>query len=79
MVGLTRGLMYAGGERLVVSLWKVSDDGTSILMQEFYKEMLINGKSPNVALRAAQLKMWKQQQWHDPNYWAAFTFLGEWR
>ncbi|MBR8838531.1 MAG: CHAT domain-containing protein [Stigonema ocellatum SAG 48.90 = DSM 106950] len=79
LVGLTRGLMYAGGERLVVSLWQVSDKGTSILMQEFYKEMLLNGKSPNVALRAAQLKMWQQEEWRDPNYWAAFTFLGEWR
>ncbi|MBR8840938.1 MAG: CHAT domain-containing protein, partial [Stigonema ocellatum SAG 48.90 = DSM 106950] len=79
LVGLTRGLMYAGGERLVVSLWQVSDEGTSMLMQEFYKEMLLNGKSPNVALRAAQLKMWNQQQWRSPYYWAAFTFLGEWR
>ncbi len=79
LVGLTRGLMYAGGERLVVSLWRVSDEGTPMLMQEFYKEMLLNGKSPNTALRAAQLKMWKQQQWRDPYNWAAFTFLGEWR
>ncbi|MBR8840746.1 MAG: CHAT domain-containing protein [Stigonema ocellatum SAG 48.90 = DSM 106950] len=49
LVGLTRGLMYAGGERLVLSLWQVEDKGTSMLMQEFYKEMLLNGKSGNVA------------------------------
>ncbi len=60
LVGLTRGLMYAGAERLVVSLWQVDDKGTSAFMQEFYKEMLQNGKSPNAALRAAQLKMWQQ-------------------
>jgi CHAT domain-containing protein len=29
-------------------------------MQEFYKEMLLNGNSPNEALRAAQLKMWQK-------------------
>ncbi len=79
LVGLTRGLMYAGGERLVVSLWQVSDEGTAVFMQEFYKEMLQNGKSANEALRATQLKMWKDDKWHNPNYWAAFAFLGEWR
>ncbi len=79
LVGLTRGLMYAGGERLVVSLWQVSDEGTAVFMQEFYKEMLQNGKSPNEALRATQLKMWKDDKWRNPNYWAAFAFLGEWR
>ena len=33
LVGLTRGLMYAGAERLVVSLWKVDDKGTAVLMK----------------------------------------------
>ena len=79
LVGLTRGLMYAGGERLVVSLWQISDEGTAVFMQEFYKQMLQEGKSPNEALRATQLKMWSQDKWRNPNYWAAFAFLGEWR
>ncbi|BAY65797.1 TPR repeat-containing protein [Calothrix brevissima NIES-22] len=79
LVGLTRGLMYAGAERLVVSLWQVSDEGTAEFMQEFYKQMWQQGKPANQALRAAQLKMWQQEKWRNPNYWAAFTFLGEWR
>ena len=79
LVGLTRGLMYAGAARLVVSLWEVDDRGTSMLMQEFYKQLLQQGKSPVTALRAAQLNMWQQQQWHHPYYWSAFTFQGEWR
>ena len=78
LVGLTRGLMYAGAERLVVSLWQVSDEGTAVFMQEFYKQMLQEGKSANQALRATQLKMWNQEKWRNPNYWAAFAFLGEW-
>ncbi|MEH2077603.1 MAG: CHAT domain-containing protein [Nostoc sp.] len=77
LVGLTRGLMYAGGKRLVVSLWQVSDEGTSAFMQEFYRQMLQEGKPANQALRATQLKMWHQEP--NPYYWAAFTFLGEWR
>jgi CHAT domain-containing protein len=61
----------------VVSLWEVSDKGTSEFMQEFYKLMLQQGKSANQALRETQLKMWHEGR--NPYYWAAFTFLGEWR
>ncbi|NEU77000.1 CHAT domain-containing protein, partial [Hassallia byssoidea VB512170] len=79
LVGLTRGLMYAGAERVAVSLWQVDDAGTAELMQEFYTEMLKQGKSPTVALRAAQLKLWENSSLQNPYYWSAFTLQGEWR
>ncbi|NMG05456.1 tetratricopeptide repeat protein [Brasilonema sp. UFV-L1] len=79
LVGLTRGLMYAGAARVVVSLWKVDDEATSKLMSEFYKEILQKGKTPAAAMRAAQLEMWQQQEWRNPYSWAAFTLQGEWR
>ena len=79
LVGLTRGLMYAGAARVMVSLWQVNDAGTSILMQEFYKEMLQQGKTPPEALRAAQRKLWENPKWRSPYYWAGFTVQGEWR
>ncbi len=78
LIGLTRGLMYAGSARIVVSLWKVDDQATSLLMQELYQQILQQGKTPAVALREAQLKLWQQQQWQNPRYWAAFTMQGEW-
>ncbi|MEG4025532.1 CHAT domain-containing protein, partial [Microcoleus sp. S13C4] len=40
MVGLTRGFMYAGAQRVAVSLWSVDDEGTAVLMQKFYQKML---------------------------------------
>ena len=80
LVGLTRGIMYAGSARVAVSLWNVSDKGTSPLMSEFYKQMLQQGKSPAAALRAAQINMWQQKDGqNNPYYWAAFTMQGEWR
>ncbi|MBP5977619.1 CHAT domain-containing protein, partial [Brasilonema sp. CT11] len=79
LVGLTRGLMYAGAARVMLSLWQVSDEGTSILMQEFYTEMLQQKKTPSEALRAAQRKLWENPKWHSPYYWAGFTVQGEWR
>jgi CHAT domain-containing protein/Tfp pilus assembly protein PilF len=79
LVGLTRGLMYAGAERVAVSLWQVNDEGTAQFMPEFYTQMLKQGKSPAVALRAAQMKLWQDSKWQNPYYWSAFTLQGEWR
>lgn len=79
MVGLTRGFMYAGAQRVVVSLWSVDDEGTAGLMSSFYQGMLQKGLTPAAALRAAQLEMWKQEKWKSPYYWGAFTLQGEWR
>ncbi|WP_293334440.1 CHAT domain-containing protein [Microcoleus sp. CAWBG58] len=79
MVGLTRGFMYAGAKRVVVSLWSVDDEGTSKLMASFYEGMLKKELTPAAALRAAQLEMLQQKEWQSPYYWAAFTLQGEWR
>lgn len=40
MTGLTNGLLDAGAERVVVSLWSVRDDATRALMNRFYGLML---------------------------------------
>lgn len=82
LVGLTRGLMYAGAARVALSLWTVDDKGTSVLMQEFYKQMLQENKTPSEALRAAQRKLWSNpdwRSWRSPHYWGAFTLQGEWK
>ena len=79
LVGLTRGFMYAGAARVVVSLWSVNDKATSELMTKFYQKMLKQGVRPAAALRAAQVEMWKQKAWQSPYYWAAFILQGEWR
>ncbi|OKH28632.1 hypothetical protein NIES2101_43630 [Calothrix sp. HK-06] len=78
LVGLTRGLMYAGSKRVVVTLWQVSDEGTSKLMPIFYKAVLA-GKLPTVALREAQLQLWNSKDWQSPYYWAPFTLQGDWK
>jgi CHAT domain-containing protein/Flp pilus assembly protein TadD len=77
LVGLTRGFMYAGAPRVVVSLWSVDDAGTSELMTRFYKKMLQEGLKPVAALRAAQLEM-LNSEWKAPYYWAGFVVQGEW-
>jgi CHAT domain-containing protein/Flp pilus assembly protein TadD len=79
LVSLTRGFMYAGAARVVVSLWSVSDRATAELMAKFYRRVLVGGERPAAALRAAQVEMWKDNRWEAPYFWAAFTLQGEWR
>jgi len=79
LVGLTRGFMYAGARRVVVSLWSVDDLATSEVMARFYQKMLNEELNPVVALREAQLEMWNSGQWQSPYYWAAFTIQGDWQ
>jgi CHAT domain-containing protein/tetratricopeptide (TPR) repeat protein len=79
LVSLTRGFMYAGAARVVVSLWSVSDRATAELMAKFYRRVLVEGERPAAALRAAQVEMWRDKRWEAPYYWAAFTLQGEWR
>jgi CHAT domain-containing protein len=62
MVGLTRGFMYAGAQRVAISLWNVDDEVTSVLMQKFYQKMLQEKLAPAAALRAAQLEMMSQDK-----------------
>jgi CHAT domain-containing protein/Flp pilus assembly protein TadD len=79
LVGITRGFMYAGAARVVVSLWSVDDEATSELMTSFYSRMIQDHQSPASALRAAQIEMLKHPGWQAPYYWAAFVLQGEWK
>jgi CHAT domain-containing protein len=79
LVSLTRGFMYAGAPRVVVSLWAVSDPATTELMVRFYEGILKQGLRPAAALRAAQLSLMNEKRWGAPYYWAPFTLQGEWR
>ena len=77
LVGLTRGFMYAGARRVVVSLWNVNDKATAELMQRFYSGMLRENLTPAAALRKAQNELARDPQWHSPYYWAAFVLQGD--
>ncbi|BAY33799.1 TPR domain protein [Nostoc carneum NIES-2107] len=79
LIGLTRGFMYAGSPRVLVSLWSVDDRGTSELMKKLYSKMLQQGLKPAAALRAAQVEMWRNPDYSAPYFWAPFTLQGEWR
>ncbi len=78
LVGLVRGFMYAGADRVVASLWKVDDLATKELMVRFYRALMVDGKAAVAALRDAQIQMLETPEWRSPFYWAAFIVQGDW-
>lgn len=77
LVGLTRGFMYAGAARVLVSLWDIDDEASAELMAHLYKAILKEHKNPTAALRAAQIEISNDKRWQAPYYWAAFVLQGE--
>jgi CHAT domain-containing protein len=77
MIGLTRGFIYAGVPRVLVSLWDVPDRETAQLMQSFYRNLLKQNLPVAEALQRAQVDMWKRSVHNAPFFWAAFTLQGD--
>jgi CHAT domain-containing protein len=73
VAGLTRTFLLAGASTVVSSMWKVSDDATSLLMQGFYRS-LRQGKDPADAMRDAELNV--RERFPHPFYWAPFVVTG---
>jgi CHAT domain-containing protein/predicted negative regulator of RcsB-dependent stress response len=76
LIGLGRGILYAGAGALVSSLWRVDDACTVQLMECFY-HLLDKGQSKAAALQQAQMALL-----HDgsppmhPAFWGAFQLIG---
>jgi CHAT domain-containing protein len=72
--GLRRAFVLAGAKTLVMSLWKVPDEPTRELMEDFYARLLA-GAGRAAALRQAQLAM--KAKYPHPFYWGAFICQGD--
>lgn len=74
--GLQRGFKKAGAKTILMSLNKVDDEATRILMVEFYRN-LMNGKTKRKSFQTAQqyLRKVENGKYDDPKYWASFIML----
>lgn len=70
--GLQRAFKKAGAQTLIMSLWKVSDAATEVMMSEFYTHLLA-GKSKRESFLSAQSAV--RRKFPEPYYWAAFIML----
>ena len=74
--GLQRAFKKAGANTILMSLDKVDDEATQILMVEFYKNLMA-GKSKHQSLKDAQkyLREFDNGKYDKPEYWASFIML----
>lgn len=73
ILGLVRGLLYAGAKALLVTLWDVNDRSTTDFMKSFYRHLQMQ---PNKG-RAVQNAMQElRQTYPHPYYWAPFCLVG---
>ena len=74
--GLQRGFKKAGAKTILMSLDKVDDEATKILMVEFYRN-LMDGKTKHQSLKNAQryLRQVDNGKFDNPQYWASFIML----
>jgi CHAT domain-containing protein len=74
LVGLARGLLHAGAQSLVLSLWDVHDRSTAEFMAVFYR-LLQQGKTKAAALRSATLEL--RARYPHCYQWAPFILVGK--
>ena len=71
--GLQRAFLVAGADALIMSLWKVDDAATQLLMTSFYSNWIKLGNKQK-AFKQAQLQL--MTKYKDPYYWGAFVMMG---
>jgi hypothetical protein len=74
LLGLIRGFLYAGARSLLLSLWSVNDQSTTLLMAEFYKEWR-QGANKAKALQSAMRTV--RKTFPHPFYWGPFILAGK--
>jgi len=74
LMGLVRGLLQAGAQSLILSLWDVHDESTRDFMIGFYTRWQ-QGLSKTKALQAAMLEL--RERHPHPFHWAPFSLIGK--
>jgi CHAT domain-containing protein len=74
ILGLVRGLLYAGAQAVLVSLWDVNDAVTALFMKTFYRQ-LMHAPSISDALRSTMQSI--RAAHPNPAYWAPFVLIGD--
>ncbi|MEO8128116.1 MAG: CHAT domain-containing tetratricopeptide repeat protein [Bryobacteraceae bacterium] len=74
LLGMARGLLYAGAQSLLLTLWDVNDQSTAEFMQAFYRRFH-EGENKAQALQGAMGEL-RERDPH-PYHWAPFSLIGK--
>jgi CHAT domain-containing protein len=76
VLGLSRSFMASGANSVLVSLWKVNDASTALLMRDFYEGLLKKKRERARSLADAKRRLLKKKETRSPFHWAAFILVG---
>ena len=74
LMGLVRGLLHAGAQSLMLTLWDVHDESTKEFMVEFYSQLRM-GAAKSAAMQTAMQSL--RKRYPHPYYWAPFSLIGK--
>lgn len=77
-LGLAGMALRSGARSILATLWSVSDEATSTVMSQFYRELANTKVSKTEAIRRAQLNLLKQPKFEHPLFWAPYVLIGNW-
>lgn len=78
MISIAHAFKYAGSESILAGFWKIDEQSSSIILEEFYKN-LERGLSKDIALQQAKLYYIKKAEGRtiSPIYWAGLSIMGD--
>ena len=76
VIGLTRALLAAGAQCVMVSLWPVPDTAVKLIMKAFYSSLL-QGARVSRALADAMTAVQTTKYFQHPANWAGFVLVGQ--
>jgi CHAT domain-containing protein len=78
MISLAHTFNYAGSESILTGLWKIDEQASSQLLEEFCNN-LVNGFPKDEGLRQAKLSYLQNTNGRmlAPQYWAGLVIIGD--
>jgi CHAT domain-containing protein len=77
-LGLAGLAIRSGARSTLATLWVVSDEATTAVMGQFYKDLADTKVTKAEALRRAQLTLLKNPTFKHPYFWAPYVLVGNW-
>lgn len=77
-LGLAGIAVKAGARSALATLWHINDQATSVLVSDFYSQIVKPSISRAIALQHAQLKLLQDPRYEHPAYWSPFLLINNW-
>lgn len=77
-LGISGASMKARAKSVLGTLWPVEDNAARNVMENFYSGLTAARLSKAEALRRAQLKLIRSDEFAHPFFWAPFVLIGNW-